>query len=448
MKNSRNEKMSEHLLNVDEEILNNAYEIDDAEKLKQYIKAKNAKTKKPFYLTPMFRRAAAIAACFVLVVGVMFSIPALFGPNSVFAPEGNNNLEEVVPPWERGEDGLVNIESIDMLNYFSAIRVLADPSGVALTSAKSDAGIMLLSANIRANANPGIMLLSNTEENGVGYDTPPEGYKPGTPSTPQTLVYYELEKDAVFTLSKVTFFQIALKDETGFLASKVGTGIIDVVITENDLENMITFRNGDRFYSCFENGGGRDFREFSTHKYVEDFYLVKNLEHDNYQFTVYHDDLGNATGITCTPYKNGGPNADEDMSVTSETHTAQVSASFTIADLEEYFNTGKFPERSEDPSQSEKPPVNTPPAETADFYTNGLYIFELKSDNTFAYYSADDSSAVYRKGNYSWGCDAFEFKFVHEGEIIETVSCDLTGPDSFTYKGTEYVKEIFGGEQS
>ena len=31
MKNSRNERLSEHLLNVDEEILTNAYEIDDAE---------------------------------------------------------------------------------------------------------------------------------------------------------------------------------------------------------------------------------------------------------------------------------------------------------------------------------------------------------------------------------------------------------------------------------
>ena len=82
MKNSRNEKFSEHLLKVDEEILTNAYEIDDAEKLRQYIKAKNAKTKKPFYMTPVFRRVTTIAACFVLIVGVIFSIPALLNDNS------------------------------------------------------------------------------------------------------------------------------------------------------------------------------------------------------------------------------------------------------------------------------------------------------------------------------------------------------------------------------
>lgn len=46
MKNSRNEKFSEHLLNVDEEILTNAYEIDDAEKLRQYIKTKKQDSRK------------------------------------------------------------------------------------------------------------------------------------------------------------------------------------------------------------------------------------------------------------------------------------------------------------------------------------------------------------------------------------------------------------------
>ena len=75
MKNSRNERLSEHLMNVDEEIFANAYEIDDAEKLRKYIRTKNAKTKKPFYMTPAFRRIATIAACFVLIVGVVFSIP-------------------------------------------------------------------------------------------------------------------------------------------------------------------------------------------------------------------------------------------------------------------------------------------------------------------------------------------------------------------------------------
>jgi len=447
MKNSRNERLSEHLLNVDEEILTNAYEIDDAEKLGQYIKTKNSKTKKPFYMTPVFRRVTTIAACFVLIVGVIFSIPALLNDSSE-DPNNDKNHGEVVPPWLKGEEYLT-INSIDMLNYYSAIRVLEDPTEVKTMSAKTDAKIMFLSANTRTTSNMGIVLLSNTNDHGVGYDSSPDKPTTNAPPSPK-IVYYELERDAVFTVSNVFFFQIEMTDAKGFLASKVGTGTVDVVITKNDMEDLITFRNGDRYYSCCANGGSWDLGkwEFSTHKYVEDFCLVKNLEQDNYQFVIEFDRLGNATGIKCEPYKTGGPHADMNMSVVSSTHIASTNARFTIADLEEYFNTGKFPEETEEPSQNENPPVVPPPTETADFYTNGQYIFELKSDNTFAYYSVDENSAVYRKGSYSWGCDAIEFRFTHEGEVVETVSCDLTGPISFTYNGSEYAKEPTGGEQS
>ena len=268
MKSSRNEKFSEHLLNVDEEILTNAYEIDDAKKLRQYIKTKNAKTKNPFYMTPAFRRIATAAACFVLIIGVMFSIPALFNDANE-DPNNDKNHGEVVPPWLKGEEAYLTINSIDMLNYYSAIRVLEDPAEVNTMSAKGGAGIILLSANTRTVSNSGIVLLSNTNDYGVGYDPSPDKPTTNAPPSPK-IVYYELERDAVFTVSNVFFFQIELTDAKGFLASKVGTGTVDVVITKNDMEDLITFRNGDRFYSCCANGGGWDLGvwEFSTHKYV------------------------------------------------------------------------------------------------------------------------------------------------------------------------------------
>lgn len=451
MKNSRNKNLSEHLLNVDEKILSNAYEVDDAEKLKQYVKTKNAKTEKPFYLTPMFRRVATIAACFILVVGVVFSIPALFSPK---APEEQNPHGEVVPPWQWSENAYLSINSIDMLNYFSAVRILADPSAMALTSAKSDAGIMLLSANINASSNSGIMLLSNTGENrdeyGEGYDPSPDRPEVNAPPS-SNVIYYELERNAVFTLSKVTFFQIELKDENGFLASKVGTGIVDVVITENDLENMITFRNGDRYYSCCENVGSvsnRGFsRGFSTHKFVENFYLVKNLEQDNYIFLTLQDEEGNVTEIACQPYKNGGPNADTDMSVVSETYTAHVSTSFTIADLEEYFNTGKFPDRSDELNPPETLPETDPPV-TAEYYVGEKFVFELISNQTFAYYSTDENEEVYRKGDFYVTANEIILEFKVEGEIVERVTCQLSeqnGSTYFIYMGDEYTASG-GGE--
>ena len=74
MKTSKNEKLSEYLMSIDEELIANAYNIDDAEKLKQYVKQKNNKNKKTIILSPAFRRFATAAACFVLIFGIGLSL--------------------------------------------------------------------------------------------------------------------------------------------------------------------------------------------------------------------------------------------------------------------------------------------------------------------------------------------------------------------------------------
>lgn len=71
MNKSRNEKLSDYLLEIDEDLLENAYAIDDAEKLKIYIKSKKDNRKTAFFLTPMFRRLAVAVACLMLVVAVI-----------------------------------------------------------------------------------------------------------------------------------------------------------------------------------------------------------------------------------------------------------------------------------------------------------------------------------------------------------------------------------------
>ena len=71
MKNSGAERLTEHLLNVDEDILSRAYDTDNAEKLKEY---KKTKTKKHFFTSPWFRTSAAVAICAALLV-VWGSLP-------------------------------------------------------------------------------------------------------------------------------------------------------------------------------------------------------------------------------------------------------------------------------------------------------------------------------------------------------------------------------------
>ena len=92
---SRNERLSEHLLQTDDAILNTAYEIDDPEKLKAYKKTKSA----PITLLP--RRAVwvpvvAAAACVALTVGLWQG--GVFGSEKLPVEAPNEGTTEVTDP--------------------------------------------------------------------------------------------------------------------------------------------------------------------------------------------------------------------------------------------------------------------------------------------------------------------------------------------------------------
>lgn len=125
--------------------------------------------------------------------------------------------------------------------------------------------------------------------------------------------YYEINPTQVFTITMATYFTVNLNDENGFLAQKLGgTGLVEVVATENSLEDMVTFKRGDKYFSCLLNGKSWNqdstnslaSQEFSTHKYIEGFNIVKNLEQENFEFTVYYENA-RVTKLECARSDNG-----------------------------------------------------------------------------------------------------------------------------------------------
>ena len=334
---------------ADDELLERALEIDNAEKMKQYIRKKSKNT---LYKTAGFR-AVSVAACLLLIVGFLISAPALFFRASSKAPPSDmpTNLHtgkhsfsstavDGMPPWNRVEATLT-ITSIDMLNYYTAMKMLAENT-----------------APVRTGVNPyGFTSISD-----IGYDNPlygEESERPseGTENSPSSdtekIYYYKLDPNEVFTVTSVIFFQIEIQNEEGFLASKIGTGIADVVITENSLEPMITFKNGDRYYSCCENTLLENGKLYSTHKYIDGFYIVKNLAQENYAFSVIYDNFNleyqdaYAESVIGHSYKNGGSSPDGEMSAVSTTHISNAGGELTVRDLEKYFNSGKTEEKDE-----------------------------------------------------------------------------------------------------
>lgn len=353
----KNEKMLHTIGQIDDDLIEDALIHGPQKKI-------------PLYKRPVFYSAAAVAACFALIVGIAFSVPTLFKPhteNPSAAPTGPNLAEPdapntLLPPSVQENDQQIRINSIDKVNYFSAIRILKGvPKPISQSLVGGNYGITPLSFGYdtdRPEDPP-----ETETDNPDATDGPPVAVTPDPPAPDiyEDIYYYAFDPEQPFYFSKVHLFQIELTDETGFLASKLGTGIVDVVITQcqyNWDDDLITFHNGENYYSCLSDGRGYNPEngaqqwDFSTHKYVEGFYFVKNLIQENYAFYIDMDPAGQVTAFECREAQNGGYRPDQNVKVVSTTAVSAKGGSFTVAELEEYFNDGKTPEDPVPPAPS------------------------------------------------------------------------------------------------
>lgn len=356
-----------------EKILHAIGQIDD-DLIEDAIIQKTQKNKAHCRMSA-FRRVVALAACFALVLGLTLSVTTLLNqnneaPNVGITGPGTEGLDAtgadgsnlpsmnisgghstLLPPTVQTEEG-VSISGLDELAYYAAICMIAgEPNAINQSMFGGNYGISLLTNNYGTDKRdePPMPETTGPEET----QGPPVTSNASAPTdSEEDIFYYALDPNEPFFINKVSMFQIELTDENGFLASKLGLGIVDVVIAEDCIwgDSLIIFRNGDKFYSCLSNGWHLDQQtgdskwDFSTHKYVEGFFIVKNFEHENYAFYIDMDAEGQAVAFECLEAQNGGYRADQHVRIASTTLISTHNASFTIAELEEYCNTIMFPE--------------------------------------------------------------------------------------------------------
>ena len=389
MNRTPEEKLFDQLSNIDINLLNEAMEIDSAEKLPKSKKAI------PFTQKITFRMAVAAAACFAIILGILsitnpktpdsgdsqLDAPPHFAEPSWPTQPSEPSIppfpsEALDPPWELAGTN-ISIESADMLNYYSAIYLLSQQYQSTLTTAGSSSGYGLTLLDALENTEPpyddfsfggiyteppegNVPVDETTEPKNVPppppdwddiYTEPPANTEgpPVEPSTEYTIpedaeiYYYHFDPNATFHLSNVIFFRIQLSGD-GFLSQTLGVGIVDVVITDIGIsEPLITLRNGDKYLSCLLNGGNDTFFEFSTHKYIEGFSIVKNFRQENYSFVVTLDGNMQADHFECQVFGYGN-NPDGIMPIVGETYIADTDLTFTIDQLETYFRTVKIPQ--------------------------------------------------------------------------------------------------------
>lgn len=300
---SRSERLLSLLGNIDEDILAEAIEIDNGEKL-------SVKRNKRRRLSVM--RYSAVAACLVIALCVLPALKLLKGAKNNDSNVWNES-DSVYGLMLPNIDGEVSITSGDEWNYFAARRALTEKYN-------------LVGRSLAASSNGG----DNCKFAFLGGKT-------GASFLPEddTLCYDLKELVDSFNIVRVTYFTVEFTEKLGYLGSRFYGKRVEVVITEmSNFESMITFRCGDEFFSCLENG----LDEFSTHKYIDGFNVVKSLgDEDIFSYHIDRDKDGHICGMHSQRWESIYYLADK-IALVGTAVSVETSVSYSISELEEFFN--------------------------------------------------------------------------------------------------------------
>ena len=97
-------------------------------------------------------------------------------------------------------------------------------------------------------------------------------------------LHYPIDVEGEFVFSNFLFFEFDSKNSV-FLNERIGNGHIYGLAVQTNIfdEQMIILKNGEKFYSCLTNGAGgynhgrRAYIQFSAHKTIEGYDLVKDV---------------------------------------------------------------------------------------------------------------------------------------------------------------------------
>lgn len=209
----------------------------------------------------------------------------------------------------------VKINSLDALNFYAVKKAIAGNEVEQLSSNQQVKATTL--SNVRNRSSASLMNLTTTT----------------------------IDKNSTFTITMYSYFTVTLSDTNGFLARKLGgTGSVEVVITRNNFNNMITFKKGERYYSCLETSSNDNAMSFSSHKYVNGYKVVENEESENYGFTVYLE-ADRVIGIRCDRYIEGDTfecSADQITLNDNFSFVIYKKQSFSAGQLEQLFVTNNL----------------------------------------------------------------------------------------------------------
>lgn len=325
-KQSAAEKLLELITELDDDILTEAIATDDEKKLRALV-SKN----KIFIFKPLFLRVAALILCVGLVLASV--ILQNVDKNTTTNITANNSF----PSTETSSNSKVSSE---LKEDASSSEVLHNQNGSSSNissekpfdnSTSTDKYQSQQEQSSEESSSNNVykdyfinsidkmnfyMVKAAIENGGVLPVSKRKAKKSNLLSLSGSEICYKIDLDTVFWVTRGCYFTITLNEKNGFLAKKLGgIGLVEVVVIENSVDDMITFKRGERFYSCILNEKtyadiglySNEKLFFSTHKYIDGFNVVRNPDPVNFMFIAYYKNIKESSELTdfsCNFYRS------------------------------------------------------------------------------------------------------------------------------------------------
>lgn len=424
MKNSRdNEKIFERLAEVDDDLLDVALNVDNADKLEKYASARS-RTKKSIFIKPAFRRAIVSAACFTLVIGLVLGgsfIHRINNTGDQLGGEGtegqetgqqtNNDIENETQSGDIGSN-VVELDSLDKINYYAAVKMTsAVPSGIFNTADAIPSSLSRINYKSR-----NIQFLSGTTDNN-GEDEIETVEETEIETVEDIVIEIETNTetsdgddddylfDLPFVITTAIYFETEITEDCEPLASLIGTGRADVVVTDLHVNGrpraMITFKNGDRYFNCITQMRDlvQGINSFQSSIYIDGYDLKKDIWRCDPTSFIIDLDLENGEIISAQwkPYSTT-PSTAPSYPFHIYENTVKISRerySFSLEDLEDYYISIGMDvvssKNDEDQMKTEELLITAGRNEIA---PHGYVLWESRYDGIPGYWSEDQNEGV------------------------------------------------------
>ena len=243
-----------------------------------------------------------VCSCVVLIAGI-----GVLKTSKASNPDESTEEHHFAVPTPNTDSEIV-IDTLDKLNFYAVKRAIAEEN---------------------EDSNASVSTLSSRQYNLF--------------SVLSSSNSIDIDPNSAFTITMCSYFTANLSNENGFLAKKFGgTGAVEVVITHNNFNNMITFKKGQSYYSCLQTSSTEKAMMFSSDRYVDGFKLVENYDQENFAFTVYFEGdsvVGINTGKSKSNISEYKSDADAISMVDSFCIVSHKKQSFTAKQLENMFSS-------------------------------------------------------------------------------------------------------------